>query len=149
MDLYVFASSSRTNIWAGIGARMWAVSARAASGVGGIEAKAAGLSIGSLGALYLPKEGLTTPFLVTSEPEKGAMVRDVWPEPWTLAFGIRPLGTPRHIMNLGDMKKLQAYTQATKKRIDSVYRVTPTQAFSPASITQGDWATIIEQLSHY
>ena len=51
MELFVFSSKNLTNIWAGIGARKWAVSQDQAANTG-VTTKAKALRVGSLGILY-------------------------------------------------------------------------------------------------
>lgn len=66
MELFVFSSKTLTNIWAGIGARKWAVSLDQAANPG-IATKAKALRIGSIGILYcVETQSLTTPFIVAS-----------------------------------------------------------------------------------
>jgi hypothetical protein len=94
MKIYVFASSSLTNIWAGVGARMWAVSEQQASNAA-IKGKARRLGAGVFGLLYCVKNSsFTVPFVVRSRPNLEKIIYDVWPEPWHLPFQIIPLGTP-------------------------------------------------------
>lgn len=150
MKLYVFASNSVTNIWAGIGARKWAISLDSARNVGGVETKASRMEIGSFGVFYISGEkSLTTPFIVTSSVDMDSVIEDIWPEAWTFSFSIRPLGSPAHRLGESEIRALDAYTNAPKKNIASVYRVTGRQVFTPAEITARDWSKLIGELSHY
>ena len=54
MHLYIFSSSDLTNIWAGIGAGMWAVSETSASNPAAIS-RADNLPVGAFGMLYCVK----------------------------------------------------------------------------------------------
>ncbi len=69
MKLYSFASENLTNIWAGIGAGMWAVGESDNSAfVKGRITKAARMSIGAFGILYCNETGsLTVPFVCLFE----------------------------------------------------------------------------------
>ncbi len=53
------------------------------------------MKIGSLGILYCKEtQSLTTPFIVYSNTDPKIEVSNIWPETWTLAFRIFPLGSP-------------------------------------------------------
>src|SRR6476620_106537 len=85
-----------TNVWAGIGAGMWAISEQQAAKVSGAVSKSNDLRVGSRGIIYCSdSQTFTTPFLVASKPEPDKRIDNVWPEIWTLPFRIMPLGTPR------------------------------------------------------
>jgi hypothetical protein len=47
MNLYVFSCNTITNIWAGIGARRWAVSRDQAANIPGLYGKARSVPIGA------------------------------------------------------------------------------------------------------
>ena len=69
MEVFVFSSNNLTNMWAGVGAKRWAVSMKLAKNKGTIT-KSKKIKIGSIGLLYCSETGeLTTPFLITSLPE--------------------------------------------------------------------------------
>ena len=97
MDIFVFASKNLTNIWAGIGARLWAVSHRGDAVMElGRKTKSQNMRIGSFGILYCNEtHALTTPFIVYSKPDLHLTVENVWPEKWVLPFRIFPLGSPK------------------------------------------------------
>ena len=52
MNLYVFSSNNTTNIWAGVGAGLWAVSERDPSQMRGLQTKAAKMLVGSCGVIW-------------------------------------------------------------------------------------------------
>ena len=88
MDIFVFSSKNLTNIWAGIGARLWAVSDTGdATTFQSRRTKSQGMKIGTFGILYCNEtQTLTTPFIVYSKPDAKRTVKNVWPEPWVLPF---------------------------------------------------------------
>lgn len=95
MELFCFASNNLTNIWAGIGAGLWAVAETSESDMKARVTKSCRMKIGSLGVLYCSEtHSFTTPFLVYSEPDPIRVVTDVWPERWRLPFRIHALGNP-------------------------------------------------------
>jgi hypothetical protein len=145
MHVYVFSSKNMTNIWAGIGARLWAVSE--AQGCNeSIRTKAKKLPVGSLGLLYcVDTQSVTTPFLITSKPDGEANVTNVWPERWTLPFSIFPLGSPRlqvHKDNLGALlPSLRGSNQW-----DQLLHIQPTTVFAPWQIADEDWSALVSEL---
>lgn len=146
MDLFVFSSTTLTNIWAGVGARMWAVSPEQASNRG-IVTKAANLRIGSLGVLYcVETKTLTVPFLVTSTPDPQATIQNVWPEPWRLPFGILPVGSPHKQMSKGQIALLPAVVTSGRKW-NTVIRTQGQFAFQACRVGPADWEQIVRQLT--
>ena len=98
IKIHVFASKSLTNIWAGIGARLWAV-AESQAQMPGAKTKAAKVRVGALGLLYCSAtQSVTTPFVITSHPDTSARVSNVWPEEWHFPFGITAhrFSNPKH-----------------------------------------------------
>jgi len=108
MEIFVFASNNLTNIWAGIGARTWAVSKTDESAATqGRKTKSQALKIGSFGILYCNQtQSLTTPFIVYSKPNLRKDIADIWPETWTLPFKILPLGSPVLQLSKEEAKKI-------------------------------------------
>ena len=150
LDLFVFSSNNKTNIWAGIGAQMWAVSANVNSRT--IKARKTNskkMKIGSLGLLYCKEtKEFTTPFVVYSEVDGNSEVRDIWPEPWILPFKIKTLGTPNLAMSINDVKKqLPVYYKSGKKNITHVLFLHGKMAFTPSKISDDDWKIIIQNLA--
>ena len=79
IDVFVFSSNNLTNIWAGVGAGLWAVAEQQKRKVGGAREKAQSLKIGSLGVLYCSKiKSFTTPFVVFSRPDLEGVIKNVW-----------------------------------------------------------------------
>ena len=97
MKLYSFASENLTNIWAGIGAGMWAVGeSENSTFVKGWNTKAGRMPIGAFGILYCNETGsLTVPFVVYSKADPNRTETEVWSKAWVLPFAIKPLGNPR------------------------------------------------------
>src|ERR687892_819885 len=87
MDLFCFASKNLTNIWAGVGARMWAVAETSPADMKARVTKSKRMVVGSIGVLYCNEtHSFTTPFLVYSLVDPDQVVEDVWPERWRLPF---------------------------------------------------------------
>lgn len=148
MNLYIFSSLNLTNIWAGIGARQWAISVQQAQNVGGAVLKSAHMGIGSLGLVYCSgTQTFTTPFLVASKPNPDVVVSDIWPEPWTLAFRVLPLGTPRKQLHKDDVKATLPSLRDSSRRWNHLLHVTPTTVFVPSEIEQSDWEALMIHLA--
>ena len=151
IKLYVFASETLTNIWAGIGARRWAVSQRDGAAMKGLATKAQEMTIGSLGVFYCTQiQSLTTPFLVYSQPHSTETVNDIWPEAerWVLPFAIHPLGTPRRRLSKDDAMSLLPTLRASgKNNISQALPIPPVTVFSPANLTGEDWAVLLKHLA--
>ena len=146
MELFVFSSKNLTNIWAGIGARRWAVSAEQAD-MPGARTKARALPLGALGILYcVETQSLTTPFLVSSAPEEQATVRDVWPEEWHLPFGIYPLGSPYRQMGKGHIARLPAVV-ASGRQWNNVILTQGQFAFQATTVGSRDWEVLFARLA--
>lgn len=146
MELFVFSSKNLTNIWAGVGARRWAVSAEQ-SDMPGARTKARGLRVGALGILYcVETQSLTTPFLVSSPPDEQATVRDVWPEEWYLPFGIYPLGSPYRQMGKADITQLPAVI-ASGRQWNNVILTQGQFAFQATMVGSEDWEVLFTRLA--
>ena len=150
MKLYVFVCKNLTNIWAGIGARLWAVSEAEAPVMEGRKTRAAEIRIGQYGIIYCSDDNvksLTTPFLFTSKPDLKGKVDDVWPERWSMPFGIHPLGSPRRLWNAHRAARELPFNATTgRENVASVFKAVGTAVFSPIEIGDDDWAMIIEKL---
>lgn len=106
MELFCFASKNVTNIWAGIGARMWAVAETSPTDMKARVTMSKRMKVGSLGLLYCNEtHSFKTPFLVYSVPDPEKVVSNIWPESWRLPFRIHPLGTPSRQVHMDDAKK--------------------------------------------
>lgn len=149
IDLYVFASHSLTNIWAGIGAGVWAVSQRDEVQMKGLRTKAAKMTVGSVGVLYCSEiASLTTPFIVYSPVDPDGVVEDVWPERWVLPFRIHPLGTPRRRLHRAEaMSKLDVLRASGRTNISQILHLPATTVFSPNAVPPSDWAVLLHELA--
>jgi hypothetical protein len=148
MDLYVFSSKTLTNIWAGIGARVWAVSKRQADNVSGIEAKASRMTVGSPGIFYsVHTHSFTRPFLVRSKPALGVVVKDIWPEEWTLPFEIYALGTPQKQLHKDKLKEILPTIRNTGREWHHVLLVQGGPVFVPSDISTDDWEILLTELA--
>lgn len=148
MDLYVFASRSVTNIWAGVGARMWAVSRKQAANIPNLAGKATRMLVGSSGVIYCSAtQSLTTPFVVASRARPDQEVTDVWPEPWTLPFGIHPLGTPHRQLHKDRLSEVLPTLQRTSQRWDQLLHIQPATVFVPSEVGNDDWQALLEHLA--
>jgi hypothetical protein len=147
MNLYAFSSKNLTNIWAGIGAGLWAISEEAASNVGGAAAKAKRLRVGAAGIIYCSKDqAFTTPFLVLSAPAENRMVDYVWPERWTLPFRIQPLGTPRALLPKDELASVLPSLRDGRPW-NRLLHIEPTTVFVPSEITEADWEALFARLA--
>jgi hypothetical protein len=149
MNLYVFVCKNLTNIWAGIGSRTWAVSEADPAIMKGRKTRAQNIQIGQYGIIYCSDEtSLTTPFLITSSPDPEEKVSNIWPETWSMPFGIHPLGTPRKLWNAHDAAATLPFNKdKSNTNIASVFKIIGTVVFSPIDIEDEDWAIIIGKLS--
>lgn len=146
MNVYVFSSANLTNIWAGVGAHMWAISLGQSKNPS-IQGKAKNLPIGGFGIFYcVEKKALTTPFIVRSKPDEKAIIVHIWPGEWALPFRIVPLGSPEKLLFI---EKLVAKlpSLSPEKHWDSLFHVSPITVFAPSRITDEDWAVIINELA--
>jgi hypothetical protein len=149
IDLFLFTSRSLTNIWAGIGARTWAVSETSQANMRERTTKSKRLRIGSIGLLYCSEiQSFTTPFLVFSEPDPEQIVTDIWPERWRLPFRIHPLGNPTRVVHK-DRAKVDwpILKNAANKNLTAVLNITGTTVFIPTVIGTDDWGIILQQLA--
>ncbi len=145
MDVYVLSSKNLTNIWAGIGARRWAVSQAQGSNLS-IQTKANNLPVGALGVLYcVDTQSFTTPFLVTSKPDAAATVTNIWPESWTLPFNIFPLGSPARQLHKDKLAKLLPSLK-NGGQWDQLLHVQPITVFAPSQLSNEDWSALVGEL---
>ena len=145
MEIYVFSSSTLTNIWAGIGARKWAVSKDQAENRG-TRTKAKALRAGSLGILYCTQtKTLTSPFMVASPPDTDAFVDHVWPEVWWLPFAIFPLGSPEKQMSRDEIAALPSI-RSSGRSWNNVLFTQGSFAFQTSKITEEDWEILFRRL---
>jgi hypothetical protein len=150
VDLFIFPSKNVTNIWAGVGAGIWAISERDDSFIRGLQTRANDrMAIGSVGVLYCSQgQFFTTPFLVYSPPQGDIAVVDVWPDNWVLPFRIHTLGSPRKRLTLDEAKKLlPIFVSSGETNAAKVLRMAPTQAFVPTEISREDWQILLQRLA--
>jgi hypothetical protein len=149
MELFCFASKNLTNIWAGIGAQMWAVAETSASDMKGRITKSKRMKIGAAGLLYCNEtHSFTTPFLVYSEPDPERVVFDVWPEKWRLPFRILPLGNPLRQLHMDEAKKQWPVLKSSSaSSVSAAMNITGTTVFVPVDISGDDWSLIISGLA--
>lgn len=144
MNIYVFTSSSLTNIWAGIGART-----AAQAGMSGAATKATNLRIGSLGLLYCSEtQVVTTPFVVTSKPDTAATVDDVWADVWHFPFHIEPLGSPRRVLHKDALAVHLPSVATLARQWHNILHIAPNFAFQPSEISEADWEYLYSNLNH-
>ncbi len=149
MNVYVFSSINLTNIWAGVGARMWAVSEAQAANPANV-GKARNHLVGAFGLLYCSAEGVqsfTIPFVIRSSPDLNVTVEGVWPEPWRLPFRLIPFGTPRKLISKDSLRNLLPGLLASGKRWNDYLLISPTTVFAPSKIEEGDWDILIRELA--
>ncbi|HYJ04889.1 MAG TPA: hypothetical protein VEX43_07130 [Chthoniobacterales bacterium] len=145
MDLYIFGSSTVTNIWAGVGARKWAIS-RDQAQMPGAKTKARALPVGAVGLLYCSQtHTFSTPFLCASTPEVEESVTGIWPEEWFFPFDILPLGSPLKQMTTDDVSALPTI-KASGKPWNRTLRVQGQFVFQSTTITTQDRAILFDSL---
>jgi hypothetical protein len=151
MKLYTFICKNRTNIWAGIGAGLWAVSDAEPSIMLARKTRAKDVRIGNYGIIYCSHEdskAITTPFIFTSSPDTDASENFVWPEVWKMPFRIHPLGTPRREWDAKDAAAKLPFNQGKNNtNVTSVFKAVGTAVFSPIEIEDEDWAMILNKLA--
>ena len=152
MKLFSFASRSLNNIWRGVNANKWAVATVQDSQYRRrITCAKKYFAPGVRGLLYCnPTHSLTTPFIVTSEADPEAVIRDVWPELWVLPFSIRPLGDPRRQVHMNDAMarwSLLIERMRTQKSVTAALNITGATVFVPTEIPEVAWEMILEDLA--
>ena len=145
-NLYAFSSENVTNIWAGVGAEMWAVPIRPNASVRG---KAAKITIPSFGILYASAEqALTVPFVIISSPDQKRIEDRVWHGSWALPFRIKPLGNPRKMLSASEAKSLiPSFERLQTANFGRVFRVGGSYAFNRCDADQSDWHILMEVLA--
>ncbi|TPK74784.1 hypothetical protein FJ930_07220 [Mesorhizobium sp. B2-4-15] len=142
-DVYVFTSANLTNLWAGVGAGYWAVSAKQA-GNSSIRGKAKSLPTGAFGLFYcVEAKALTTPFIVTSKPNDNVIIRHVWEHEWHLPFTIVPLSDPRLILRIDELGTLLPSLRGASKTWNDLFHISPITVFAPSKLSEKDWEIII------
>ncbi|MBI2383446.1 MAG: hypothetical protein HYV18_05185 [Gammaproteobacteria bacterium] len=149
MELFCFASKNVTNIWAGIGARMWAVAETSPTDMKARATKSKRMKVGSLGLLYCNEtHSFTTPFLVYSAPDPEKVVSDIWPESWRLPFRIHPLGTPSRQVHMDEAKKRwPVLLKSSAASVSAAMNIPGTTVFVPVEVSADDWAMVLNDLA--
>lgn len=147
MNLFCFSSTSLTNIWAGVGAGLWAVSK-----IDDMKAritKSGRLDVGSFGLIYCSEtSSFTTPFVVLSKPDTGRIVSNIWPESWALPFRIHPLGNPHRQLHVDQAKsKWRVLSSLGQGGVTAAMNLTGTTVFVPKEVQSEDWTKILEDLA--
>jgi hypothetical protein len=145
-NLYAFSSETVTNIWAGVGAELWAVPTTLNASIRG---KAAKIAIPSFGILYAGAEqALTVPFVILTRPDQERIENEVWHGPWALPFKIKPLGTPRKMLPASEAKSIiPSFKRLETANFGKVFRVSGSYAFNRCDAEQADWDVLIERLA--
>ena len=150
MKIFAFASTNVTNIWAGLGAGLWAVSKSDIEGTNKRrKTLAKNMPVGAFGILYCSAtHSLTTPFVVYSRPDENRSETSVWDGEWVLPFQIKPLGSPRRSMHREAAKSLlPSIANRNLKHVDELIFTKGTQTFVPSEITDEDWSVLIRELA--
>lgn len=149
MELFLFSCKNLTNIWAGIGAQMWAVSELSPPDMQSRITKSKRMKVGSLGLLYCSdNQSFTTPFLVYSQPDPEQVIEDIWPERWWLPFRIHPLGNPTRMIHKDEAKKeWPVLKNSASNNITAVLNITGITVFVPSPISAEDWDLILRHLA--
>lgn len=150
MELFCFASKNVTNIWAGIGAGLWAVAETSPSDMKARATKSKRLKVGSAGVFYCNEtHAFTTPFLVYSEPDLDRIVTEIWAEKWRLPFRIHPLGDPYRQLSADEAKKQwRILENSGAGGVSAAMNITGTTVFVPKEITIDDWSQILTSLAN-
>ncbi len=150
MEIFTFASNNLTNIWAGIGARLWAVSHTENPTTAKVrKTKSQNMRVGSFGILHCNEtQALTTPFIVYSKPDLNRVVANVWPEKWVLPFRIFPLGSPEWQMGKDEAKEiLPVFKKSREANFGNIFHVQAVTAFSATKIELEDWEVLMGRLA--
>ena len=144
--VYVFSSENLTNVWAAVGAKLWAVSKAQGTNPSNIT-KSQKLKVGEFGIFYVKEtKSFTTPFVVRSRPNKQKVITNVWADSWFLPFSIVPLGSPHVSISARELNRILPSLVSSKTNWDQLLFVSPNTVFAKAKISAEDWAVIIEKL---
>jgi hypothetical protein len=144
--VYVFSSENLTNVWAAVGARLWAVSEAQGANQSNVT-KSQKVKVGEFGIFHVKEtKAFTTPFVIRSRPREGAGIANVWKDIWYLPFAIVPLGSPHVSIPAHELDNLLPSLVSSRKHWDQVLFVAPNTVFAPAKITAEDWAVLVEKL---
>lgn len=149
MKVYVFTSENMTNVWAGVGAQLWAVprSLNETSNKGRAT-KASKMPVGAFGLLYCSSaKCFTSPFVVNSLVDRQRTVENVWPEVCILPFAIRTLGNPHASLSWKEAADLLPSCQ-NGTPLSKLIHVEPLTVFTGDEITESDWSLIVGKLAN-
>ena len=149
VDVYAFASNSLTNIWAAVGAQMWAIPDRPSS-FGSSSGKAAKIPLGAFGLLYSSLDKcFTVPFVVLSKPDPApeSAVSHVWEGRWLLPFRIKTLGNPHARISWSEAKTLLPSCQ-NGMQLKSLIHIEPLTVFAASKLDEADWAVLMQRLAN-
>jgi hypothetical protein len=145
VEVFVFSSDSITNIWAGYGARTWAVRAGESSATKAKITKSARFMPGSFGLLYCkPWKAFTVPFVSITSPNIQRSEKEIWHDEWILPFAFSPLSSPKDRL-MGD--ELYEILEGVGNNYSNYLSVQGNFDFQPSSILKKDWELIIRKLS--
>lgn len=145
-DIYCFSSNNQTNLWAGFGAKMWAVSDCDRKQMETRKTKSMNFPVGGFGLLYCSaSKFFTMPFKIRTDVE-WRVVENIWPEPWAMPFGIEPFGSPALRLTIADAMKLLDCMKG-KSTITDVFFIGGACNFTPSHIPDADWQVILEELT--
>lgn len=149
MDLYCFSSKTLTNIWAGVGAGLWAVSEIEEPGMKARITKSKKVKVGSCGLFYCAEtHSFTAPFIVYSTPDSETIVENIWDGAWHLPFRIHLLGTPNRQVSAEGAKERWPVLRASKaSSVTAAMNATGTTVFVPKEIGHKDWECILRDLA--
>ncbi len=150
MEIFVFSSETITNIWAGIGAHMWAVSDTGnPTTFQSRLTKSKNMRVGSFGILYCNEtHSLTTPFIVYSAPKPDLVIDNVWTGKWVLPFKIFPLGNPdRQLIGRKAIRTLPIFKKKGVTAFSKIFHIQAVTAFSPTKIDPEDWEILMNELA--
>ena len=149
MKIYAFSSSSLTNIWAGIGAQIWAVpQSESKNSNSGRATKSAKMALGSAGILYSSKDKcFTCPFIVQSVPNPDSVIEHIWEGKWILPFQIKPIGNPHARLSWEDARAALPSCIAGSP-LNRLIHVEPLTVFSASEITEADWSVLVSRLAN-
>lgn len=149
IDVFCFASKNQENIWAGYGAKRWAVSDCPTTEMEKRKTKSLNFPVGAFGLIYCSAEPkfFTMPFKVASEVE-WRMEDKIWAIPWAMPFAIEPLGSPKfRMLNKDAFKQLECLKG--ENNITKAFFVGASCAFAASQIPDEDWQTILDDLGQF
>ena len=151
MKLFAFTSKSLTNIWAGVGAQLWAVpNSDSEQSNKGRVTKSGRMEVGSFGILYCTaKQSFTSPFVVHSKAHPTQVIFDVWEgeRGWILPFQIRTIGNP-HALLPWEVAKAELPSCRMGTPLNSLIHVEPLTVFTGTEVTADDWSYLVSKLAN-